>query len=128
MSLLSRPATANPSWPVGTHTPAMRELRLLTWLPIVAVTVLLGLSLVAPTLTAGIAVPVAVVGALIGIPHGAVDHLVPWWWGPAGTKHQVGPARGPTTRLVLFAAGYTACAGVALTALLSHVKRTKVAA
>lgn len=118
MSLLSRPATADPRWPVGTPTPAMRELRLLTWLPIGAVTVLLGLSLVAPTLIAGIALPVAVVGALIGIPHGAVDHLVPWWWGPAETTHQVGSPRGPTSRLLLFAAGYLACAGVALSALL----------
>ena len=118
MSLLSRPATADPRWPVGALTLAMREVRLFTWLPIVAVMVLLGLSLMAPAMTAGIAVPVAVVGALIGIPHGAVDHLVPWWWGPPGATHKVGSSRGTTSRLLLFAGGYTACAGVALTALL----------
>ena len=118
MSLLSRPATADPRRPVGTQTPAMRELRLLTWLPIVGAAALLGLSLGAPTLAAGIAVPLAVVGALVGIPHGAVDHLVPLWWGNDQSSQRVGPRRSTTSRLVLFAAAYTACAGAALTALL----------
>ena len=118
MSLLSRPATADPRRPVGTQTPAMRELRLLTWLPIVGAAALLGLSLGAPTLAAEIAVPLAVVGALVGIPHGAVDHLVPLWWGNDQSSQRVGPRRSTTSRLVLFAAAYTACAGAALTALL----------
>jgi len=127
MSLLSRPATADPRRPVGTQTLAMRELRLLTWLPIVGAVALLGLSVGAPTLAAGIAVPLAVVGALVGIPHGAVDHLVPLWWGNDQSSQRVGLRPSTTSRLVLFAAAYTACAGAALTALLLAPTPTLVA-
>ncbi len=118
MALLSRPTTADTRWPVGTPVPAMRDLPVLTWLPVSAVTLLLFMSVLTPPLTAELAVPLALVGALVGIPHGAVDHLVPWWWGPAEPTYRGCARRRPTSRLVLFAAAYTACAGVALTALL----------
>ena len=113
MSLLHRPATATSRWPVGARSgPAMQALPWLTWVPVAAVGSLLLLALSAPALTASAALPLALVGAALGIPHGAVDHLVPWWW--AGTD-PVGRARRPATvRLALFAAAYAAVAAVAL--------------
>ena len=121
MSVLHQPATADARWPVGERPPAIRELRSLTWLPIAAMAALLVLTLAAPAAAAAVAVPVAVVGALLGIPHGAVDHLVPWWWGPtaspgAGTPGQ--PAHLSRRGLGLFAVGYAAFAALALAGLL----------
>ncbi len=97
----------------------MRELRWLTWLPVGAITALLLLSLVAPAAATAISVPVAVVGALLGIPHGAIDHVVPWWWGSAPAGAQTPDAAGETTaRLRLFAVGYAGVAALALTGVL----------
>ena len=97
----------------------MRELRWLTWLPVGAITALLLLSLVAPAAATAISVPVAVVGALLGIPHGAIDHVVPWWWGSAPAGAQTPDAAGETrARLRLFAVCYAGVAALALTGVL----------
>lgn len=140
MSLLRRPATEHRSWLAGGRTDvgrarivdrptvpdAMRDLSWLTILPITALGALLVLCVLAPGSAARGALPVAVVGALLGVPHGAVDHLVPWWWGAHGDgRHQTGPAvPGPATvrrtlwGLGSFVAAYAAVAALALVALL----------
>ena len=117
MSLLHRPATATSRWPVGARPgPAMRALPWLTWVPVSAMASLLLLAVAAPALTSSVALPLAVVGAALGIPHGAVDHLVPWWWGALDPR---GGSRRPTTaRLALFAGAYAAVATLALAAFL----------
>lgn len=53
----------------------MRELGVLTWLPVGSMMGLLALSLAMPATAERIALPLAVGGALVGLPHGAVDHL-----------------------------------------------------
>jgi beta-carotene 15,15'-dioxygenase len=95
----------------------MRELRWLTWVPLLGASILVALSMLSPTTATGLAWPVAVVGAALGIPHGAVDHLVPGWWGAAADASTGGggPARGWLAR---FVGGYVLLAGLALLALL----------
>lgn len=96
----------------------MRELRWLTVVPVAAVAGLLVLAVLAPAPTRTAAVPLAVVGALVGVPHGAVDHLIPWWWASSGQAGGPGTGRrGPLT-LGLFALAYAGVAALALTALL----------
>jgi len=101
----------------------MHDLRVLTWAPVALMVTLLLASVVEPAATADVAVLLAVAGAAFGIPHGAVDHLVPWWW--AGTAPPVGKAGAPegagpsqTRRMAVFAAGYAAAAVAALGAFL----------
>lgn len=121
MSVLNQPATANARWPAGERSAAIRELRSLTWLPVAAMTALLVLTLAAPAAAAAVAVPVAVIGALLGIPHGAVDHLVPWWWRPIelpGSGTRVQSTQRHRRGLGLFAIGYAAFAALALAGLL----------
>ena len=117
MSLLHRPATATSRWPVGARPgPAMQALPWLTWVPLAAMGSLLLLAVAAPALTSASALPLALVGAALGIPHGAVDHLVPWWWGAVDPR---GRSRRPTTaRLAMFAGAYAAVAAVALVAFV----------
>ncbi len=94
----------------------MHALPWLTWMPVAAIGSLLLLAVTAPDLASAIALPLALVGAALGVPHGAVDHLVPWWWG-AIDPHAV--ARRPATaRLALFAGAYAAAAAVALAAFV----------
>ncbi|MGY1836062.1 Brp/Blh family beta-carotene 15,15'-dioxygenase [Blastococcus sp. SYSU DS0510] len=50
------------------------------------------------------------IGAVLGVPHGAVDHLVPWWWD--------GDRPAPRRAAVLLVAGYALAAAVAAAALL----------
>lgn len=138
MSLLRRPATEDHSWPVGatavvrrtrattvattpgtspaTAPDAMRDLSWLTIVPVGALATLLALSVVAPGAASRCALPVAVVGALLGVPHGAVDHLVPWWWGAA--PNAGAPGRRTVWGLGIFIAAYAAVAALALAALL----------
>ena len=85
---------------------AMHDLRVLTWLPVTALLGLLLLSVAAPADAERIALPTAVVGALLGLPHGAVDHLVPLWWGNAPTLSRA--------HLLGFVGGYGAVALAAL--------------
>lgn len=96
----------------------MRELRGLTVVPVAAVAGLLLLAVVAPTQTRAIAVPLAVVGAIVGVPHGAVDHLIPWWWASSAPAGEPGTGRGGPLTLGLFALAYASVAALALTALL----------
>lgn len=106
-------------------TTAMASLPVLTILPVAALVTLLLFSLVSPSVVESAALPIAVTGAAIGIPHGAVDHLVPWWWSSAvpGTV-----ARAPrTARLLIFAAAYAAVAGLAFVASLVATSATVVA-
>lgn len=115
MSLLHRPAPT-PVWvPVGgRESPrAMRDLRVLTWLPVGSLLSLVALSLSAPSVAERLALPIALTGAVLGVPHGAVDHLVPWWWGPTA-----GPARRRIRSMVLFVFAYAAAAALALAAFL----------
>lgn len=144
MSLLRRPATENPRWLAGrTFGPgriqvvgrrparaavppraAMADLRWLTVVPVAAVAVLLLLSVVAPASADRIGLPVAVTGALFGVPHGAVDHLVPWWWasGPQSggrTRGRSGTRRPRTLGLATFVVAYAVVAALALIALLA---------
>ncbi len=117
MSLLHRPATATTRWPVGARPgPAMQALPWLTWVPVAAVGSLLLLAVSAPATTSSLALPLALVGAALGIPHGAVDHLVPWWWGAVDPRG--GSRRPSTARLAVFAGAYAAVAAVALGAFL----------
>lgn len=104
-----RPAGA-PSPPV-----ALRDLPLLTWLPVGAMLALLGLGLLDPSGAARLALPIALAGALVGVPHGAVDHLVPRSLGPAAGRRP-GPGPGPGT--ARFVAAYAAVALAALAAYL----------
>ncbi len=94
----------------------MQSLPFLTWVPLVAMGSLLILSVAAPTTTSSLALPLALGGAALGIPHGAVDHLVPWWWGALDPRG--GSRRPSTARLVLFAGAYAAVAALALAAFL----------
>ena len=86
MSLLTRPGTPRDGVPAGTGPPpvAMRDLRVLTWVPVGAMAGLVLWSVVAPARVQAAALVLAVAGAAVGLPHGAVDHLVPWWWGRGG--------------------------------------------
>lgn len=88
----------------------MRRLPWLTAVPVAAMTALLLSSLLAPTATTSMALTVALIGAALGIPHGAVDHLIPWWWSSR--------TPGSTRSLAVFAALYAATATVAITAFL----------
>ena len=111
MTILYRPATA-PAHRLagGRHEPcAMRDLPLFTWLPVGSLLALIVFSLVAPTAVQRLALPIAMAGAGLGVPHGAVDHLVPWWWGSLDR-----PSRAPARSIVLFAVGYGMVAAVAL--------------
>ncbi|MEO7745626.1 MAG: Brp/Blh family beta-carotene 15,15'-dioxygenase, partial [Actinomycetota bacterium] len=88
----------------------------LTLVPVAAIGSLLILAVAAPTTTASLALPLALGGAALGIPHGAVDHLVPWWWDALDPR---GASRRPSTaRLALFAGAYAAVAALALAAFL----------
>ncbi|HEX8496048.1 MAG TPA: Brp/Blh family beta-carotene 15,15'-dioxygenase [Actinomycetales bacterium] len=87
----------------------MASLRTLTLLPVAALAGLLVLSLVAPAAAERLALPLAVIGVVLGVPHGAVDHLVPWWWGRSGAGRRPAPAV-----LAAFVVGYVAIAGAAL--------------
>ncbi|MGN6330697.1 MAG: Brp/Blh family beta-carotene 15,15'-dioxygenase [Motilibacteraceae bacterium] len=112
MALLS-PRPAAPSrragdLPAAPPTTALGELGLLTWLPVGALAAVLALSVLAPGAARSAALPLAVVGAVLGIPHGAVDHLVPWWW---STRPG---AQGRRRQIALFAAGYAVAAAAAL--------------
>lgn len=89
---------------------ALRELPALSLLPVAALTVLLVVGLLAPGVAAAVALPVAVAGAVLGIPHGAVDHLLPWWWS--------GPRHPPRLALAVVTAGYAVAAVAAAAALL----------
>jgi Brp/Blh family beta-carotene 15,15'-monooxygenase len=82
----------------------------LTRLPVAALAALLALSVLAPGAVAAAAVPVAVAGAILGVPHGAVDHLVPWWWS--------GCRQAPRRTLALVTACYAAAATAGAAALL----------
>lgn len=115
MALLS-PRPAAPSrragdLPLAPAPRALRELGSLTWVPVGAVAALLAVSVLAPGAARSAAWPLAVVGAVLGIPHGAVDHLVPWWWSTAS-----GGRRRP--QIALFALGYALVAAAALTVSL----------
>lgn len=130
MSVLPRPVPVHvrgPAGPVSASTTqgtpsarpapvaAMAGLRWLTFVPVGAVTGLVVLSVVAAGAARTVAVPLAVVGALVGVPHGAVDHLIPWWWGsPAAGR---GGSRGAVA-IGLFGLAYAAVAALALTAFL----------
>ncbi|SFO59856.1 beta-carotene 15,15'-monooxygenase, Brp/Blh family [Geodermatophilus obscurus] len=107
-----RAAAVRPSSgpPVAGHGRALRELPVLTRLPVAVLVAALALSVLAPGAVAAAALPVAVVGAVLGVPHGAVDHLVPWWW--SGGRHA------PRRLLALVVAGYAAAATAAAAALL----------
>ncbi len=124
MSVLPRPVPAHVRGPAGPvprsswsaapePAAAMAALRWLTFVPVAAVTGLLLLSVVAPGAARTVAVPLAVVGALVGVPHGAVDHLIPWWWGGSVP----GAGRGPVA-IGLFGLAYAGVAALALTAFL----------
>jgi Brp/Blh family beta-carotene 15,15'-monooxygenase len=63
----------------------------------------------APGTAATLAWPIAVAGVVLGVPHGAVDHLVPWWW-----SQRTAPVRA----LAAFTLGYAAVAAAALAAFL----------
>ena len=89
---------------------AMRDLPVLTWLPVGALLSLLLVSIAAPAEARRCALPVAVVGALIGLPHGAVDHLVPLWGSRSSDRM--------SARLVVFVGGYAAVALAALALFL----------
>jgi Brp/Blh family beta-carotene 15,15'-monooxygenase len=95
--------------PVGDHR-ALAELGALTWVPVGALGALLVGSVLAPAATAALALPVAVAGALVGLPHGAVDHLLPWWW-DRGRRASQGS-------LLLVVVGYALAAGAAAVGLL----------
>lgn len=131
MSGVRRPAAATSGRPAGAPAAGFSPARpvqvsaamgSLSWLSLVGITAVgavLVLAVVAPGPAERSALPVAVVGALLGIPHGAVDHLVPWWWGsaPAGGGTRRGRAR---TACVFagFVSVYVVIAGLALAALL----------
>lgn len=107
------------------QTSAMAALPVLTTLPVAALGSLVVLCLLAPHTAQDLALPIAVTGALIGIPHGAVDHLVPWWW-----ASQTGPAprrRPGPMRLTAFVLAYAASAALAFAASLVIPTATYVA-
>lgn len=89
---------------------ALQQLPVLSWLPVAALASLLVLSVLAPRVALAVAVPLAMTGALLGLPHGAVDHLVPWWWD--------GGRSAPRRALVLVTGGYALAAGAAAAVLL----------
>ena len=107
------------------QTSAMASLPVLTTLPVAALGALVLLSVLAPDTAQALALPIAVTGGVIGIPHGAVDHLVPWWWstqtGPAPRRHP-GPLR-----LTGFVLAYAASAALAFGASLVIPTATYVA-
>ncbi|MBM7808151.1 Brp/Blh family beta-carotene 15,15'-monooxygenase [Geodermatophilus bullaregiensis] len=105
-----RAATLPAGAPAAPAPRALRELPVLTRLPVAVLTAVLALSLLAPGAVAAAAVPVAVAGAVLGVPHGAADHLVPWWWS--------GRRRASRRLLVLVVVAYAAAAAVAAAALL----------
>jgi Brp/Blh family beta-carotene 15,15'-monooxygenase len=111
VSVPARPVPAltqrGPAGPV--RTTALQDLRLLTWLPVASLATVGGLALVAPAAVAAAAWPLAVTGVVLGVPHGAVDHLVPWWWSSR---------EAPLRRLVVFTAGYAVVAAAAMAAFL----------
>lgn len=113
MPHLNRPAPALERVLAGERESphAMHDLRILTWLPIGSMLTLVILSCVAPDAVGRIALPIALTGAVLGVPHGAVDHLVPWWWGPS-TR----PVRHPIGSIAAFAVGYASVAATALAA------------
>lgn len=92
----------------------MRDLRVLTWLPIGSMLALVVLSCAAPSAVDRIALPIALTGAVLGVPHGAVDHLVPRWWGPT-----TGAVRNPVGSIGLFVVGYASAAALALVAFFA---------
>jgi Brp/Blh family beta-carotene 15,15'-monooxygenase len=136
MSTLRRPATVIP-WPAGAsaipvtagrpmsgspagaQVAALRDLRCLTVISAGLVGALLVLSVTSPAAARSLGLPIAVVGALLGVPHGAVDHLLPWWWG-SGSRRAAGTsaARSTAVRLGIFTVAYAAVAALALGALL----------
>jgi len=103
----------------------MASLPVLTTPPVAALGALVLLSVLAPDTAQALALPIAVTGGVIGIPHGAVDHLVPWWWstqtGPAPRRHP-GPLR-----LTGFVLAYAASAALAFGASLVIPTATYVA-
>lgn len=88
----------------------MHDLRALTWAPIGLMATLLLSSVVSPAATSDIAVVLAVIGTAFGIPHGAVDHLVPWWWAGTGRGPSGSGASSQNCRMAVFAAGYASVA------------------
>ncbi|MGN6242127.1 MAG: Brp/Blh family beta-carotene 15,15'-dioxygenase [Motilibacteraceae bacterium] len=116
MALLSpRPAAPERragDLPLAPQPRALRELGSLTWVPVGAVAALLAVSLLAPAAARSAAWPLAVVGAVLGIPHGAVDHLVPWWWSTRSG------GRNRRRQIALFTLGYALAAAAALTVSL----------
>ncbi|MEO3935628.1 Brp/Blh family beta-carotene 15,15'-dioxygenase [Dermatophilaceae bacterium Soc4.6] len=94
----------------------MAALPVLTILPVCALAALVLLSVLAPEVARSLALPVAVAGAAVGIPHGAVDHLVPWWWSEQRVAARPHPGR---LRLTVFVVAYAAAAGLAFAASLA---------
>lgn len=136
MSTLRRPATVTTPWPAGVVRPrpggeppatavgeppqAMRDLHALSVVPVGLVATLLLIAVLSPSAARTAGLPIAVVGALLGVPHGAVDHLLPWWWGTVERGSPGGAAGGsPVVRLTVFTAAYALVAAAALAALLT---------
>jgi len=101
----------------------MHALPWLTWVPVAAIGSLVLLAVTAPDLASAVALPLALVGAALGVPHGAVDHLVPWWWGRREPRSAGTGGRG----LALFALGYAGVAALAIAAFLLAPTPTLVA-
>lgn len=120
MSTLRRPVGKRAAAPLGGERPeAMRDLRALSAVPVGLVAALLLLAVVSPSAARSAGLPIAVVGALLGVPHGAVDHLLPWWWGsPERTTPDGTRASSTAARLAIFTVAYALVAALALTALL----------
>lgn len=100
----------------------MHDLRWLTRVPIACVSAVLLVAVASPRVAESAALPLAMVGLLVGIPHGAIDHLIPWWWWESGRLDR---RRDRSTRRVRrdrsvawFAFAYAATAAVAFSALL----------
>ena len=110
MSITARPSPSLPGRGAVAPAPAaLRDLPALTWVPVAALLSVGLLAVLAPSTAADLAWPIAAAGVVLGIPHGAVDHLVPWWWA-ARTA--------PVRALWAFALGYAAVAAAALAAFL----------